>query len=85
MILWTLDWWDSVEDDKLLMLSLLLMIEESVDVREAFINPLNPALFGPYNTRGGADLPPSFFLFPELLDVMCVLKLIMTTRLSKDE
>ena len=23
----------------------------------------NPALFRPYNTRGGADLPPSFFLF----------------------
>ena len=23
---------------------------------------VNPALFGPYN-NGGADLPPSFFLF----------------------
>ena len=29
---------------------------------EAF-TPHNPALFGPYNTRGGADLPQSFFLF----------------------
>ena len=43
--------------------TLWIWIEESVDVREAFINPLNPALFGPYNTRGGADLPPSIFLF----------------------
>ena len=28
-----------------------------------FYTLYNPALFGPYNTRGGADLPPSFFLF----------------------
>ena len=29
---------------------------------EAF-TPHNPALFGPYNTQGGADMPQSFFLF----------------------
>ena len=23
----------------------------------------NPALFGPFNTQGGADLPPSIFIF----------------------
>ena len=28
-----------------------------------FLTLYNPALFGPYNTQGGADLPQSFFLF----------------------
>ena len=29
----------------------------------AWLTLYNPALFGPYNTRGGADLPQSFFFF----------------------
>ena len=27
------------------------------------INPIKPSTFGPFNTQGGADLPPTFFLF----------------------
>ena len=34
----------------------------------SYLTLFNPALFGPYNIRGGADLSPTFFFFSELLE-----------------
>ena len=32
------------------------------------LSPIRPDIFWTYKDRGGADLPQSFFLFPELLE-----------------